>query len=172
MSTPALTTTLETWPLATAFNISRGVKTKAEVVIANICDGSHTGRGECVPYTRYGETLSEVADTVRSLAPDIANGLKRADLQLLLPPGAARNALDCALWDLEAKRTGTRVWEIAKCHRPDTLTTAYSLSLDTPEKMAAAATNAADRPILKIKLCGEGDGARIAAIRTWTYVSN
>ena len=160
-----LTTAVETWPLATAFNISRGAKTQAQVVVATLEKGVHKGRGECVPYARYGETLDEVAETIRSVAPDIANGLTRADLQLLLPPGAARNALDCAFWDLEAKNTGTRVWELAKCGTPNTLTTAFSLSLDTPEKMGAAAAAAATRPILKIKLGGADDEARIAAIR-------
>lgn len=164
-ATTILTTSNETWPLATAFNISRGAKTQAQVVVATLHDGIHTGRGECVPYARYGETLGDVAETIRSVAPDIANGLTRADLQLLLPPGAARNALDCAFWDMEAKRTNTRVWELANCPAPSFLVTAFSLSLDTPKNMGAAAAKVAHRPILKIKLGGAEDEARIAAIR-------
>jgi L-Ala-D/L-Glu epimerase / N-acetyl-D-glutamate racemase len=159
-----LTVTNESWPLATAFNISRGAKTKADVLVVTLQDGSHVGRGECVPYARYGETLDSVAADIRALTSDIANGLTRAELQLTLPPGAARNALDCAFWDLEAKRANKRVWELAKCAEPASLITAYSLSLDTPEKMGLAAKNADDRPLLKIKLGGDGDRERIAAV--------
>jgi len=160
-----LLASIETWPLATAFNISRGAKTQADIVIATIQDGSLVGRGECVPYARYGETLEGVRDAISELAQEIENGLTRADLQLQLPPGAARNAIDCALWDIEAKRTGKRVWELANCPQPGALVTAFSLSLDTPENMGETAARAADRPLLKIKLGGDGDHERIAAIR-------
>ena len=160
-----LTVNIETWPLATAFNISRGAKTQARVVVAQLRDGDHVGYGECVPYARYGETIEGVAELLRSLAPDVAKGLTRAELQLLIPPGAARNALDCAFWDLEAKRADKRVWELAKCPPPEPITTAFSLSLDTPEKMGHAASKAANRPLLKIKLGGDGNDERLAAIR-------
>lgn len=159
-----LTCSIETWPLAAAFNISRGAKTEARVVVATLKDGDAVGRGECVPYARYGETLEGVAETISSLAPAVKADFNRQDLQLTLPPGAARNALDCAFWDLEAKRSGKRVAELIGV-TPTPLTTAYSLSLDSPEKMAVAAKAAATRPLLKIKLGGDGDEDRIAAVR-------
>ncbi|WOF74561.1 dipeptide epimerase [Parvibaculaceae bacterium PLY_AMNH_Bact1] len=160
----SLTCSIETWPLATAFNISRGAKTEAKVVVATIQDGEHAGRGECVPYARYGETLDGVVETINALSPVIENGLSRADLQLTLPPGAARNAVDCAFWDLEAKRSGKRVADLVGV-TPAPLTTAFSLSLDSPDKMSTAAIAAASRPLLKIKLGGDGDEDRIAAVR-------
>lgn len=159
-----LTCSIETWPLATAFNISRGAKTEARVVIATLQDGDAIGRGECVPYARYGETLEGVAETINALAPAIENGLNRGDLQLTLPPGAARNAVDCAFWDLEAKRSGKRVADLVGV-TSTALTTAYSLSLDSPENMTLAASSAAARPLLKVKLGGDGDEDRIAAVR-------
>ncbi len=159
-----LTCSIETWPLAAAFNISRGAKTEAHVVVATLQDGDAVGRGECVPYARYGETLEGVVETIESLAPVIEQGLDRAGLQLTLPPGAARNAVDCAFWDLEAKRSGKRVSDLIGI-TPTPHTTAYTLSLDTPDNMAAAAKKAADRPLLKIKLGGDGDEERIAAVR-------
>ena len=159
-----LTCSIEIWPLAAAFTISRGAKTEAKVVVVTLRDGDHIGRGECVPYTRYGETLDGVMSTIENLAPAIERGLSRADLQLALQPGAARNALDCAFWDLEAKQTGKRVSDLVGV-TPTALTTAFSLSLDTPDKMRTAAAEAASRPLLKIKLGGNGDEERIAAIR-------
>jgi L-Ala-D/L-Glu epimerase / N-acetyl-D-glutamate racemase len=159
-----LTCSIETWPLAAAFNISRGAKTEARVVVATLQDGDKVGRGECVPYARYGETLEGVVRTINSLSSDIEKGLGRTELQLTLPPGAARNAIDCAFWDLEAKRSGKRVADLIGV-TPAPLTTAFSLSLDDPNQMAAAATAAAARPLLKIKLGGEGDEERIAAVR-------
>lgn len=160
-----LTCTIDTWPLANAFNISRGAKTEARTVTATLSDGRHTGRGECVPYARYGESVEGVARTIQSLSPDIEAGLGRAELQLALPPGAARNALDCAFWDLEAKQNGQRIYERLQRTMPAPLTTAFSLSLDTPENMGRAAMAAKDRPLLKVKLGGQGDEARIEAIR-------
>ena len=159
-----LTCSIETWPLAAAFNISRGAKTEAQVVVTTLQDGDKIGRGECVPYARYRETLEAVVETINGLSSAVENGLSRTDLQLTLPPGAARNAIDCAFWDLEAKQSGKRVADLIGM-TPTPLTTAYSLSLDTPENMAAAATAAAARPLLKIKLGGEGDEERIAAVR-------
>lgn len=159
-----LTCSIETWPLAAAFNISRGAKTEARVVVATLQDGDAIGRGECVPYARYGETLEGVAETISALTPAVEAGLSRGDLQLTLPPGAARNAVDCAFWDLEAKRSGKRVADLVGV-TPTPLTTAFSLSLDSPDKMAVAAKAAAARPLLKIKLGGDGDEDRIAAVR-------
>jgi len=159
-----LTCSIETWPLAAAFNISRGAKTEAHVVVATLQDGDKVGRGECVPYARYGETLEGVVETINSLSSVVEQGLSRTDLQLTLPPGAARNAIDCAFWDLEAKRSDKRVADLIGV-TPEPHTTAFSLSLDDPDQMAIAAAAAAARPLLKIKLGGEGDEERIAAVR-------
>ena len=152
----------ETFPLARAFTISRGSRTEAQVLTVTIDDGGVRGRGECVPYARYGETLDE-RRAPRSRA--CRERFDRAALQALLPPGAARNAVDCALWDLEAKRSGRRVWQLAGLARPGREITAYTLSLDTPEAMRAEAARHAHRPLLKIKLGGEGDIARLEAVR-------
>jgi L-alanine-DL-glutamate epimerase-like enolase superfamily enzyme len=155
----------ESWPIAGHFTIARGSRTEARVLVAEISDGVHTGRGECVPYARYGETMESVAAAMEGLAPHISNGLQRLDLQTLLKPGAARNALDCALWDLESKAAGKRAWEIAGLPAPEPVTTAFTISLGTPAEMAKAAEAASDRPLLKIKLGAPGDPARLAAIR-------
>jgi len=155
----------ESWPIAGSFAISRGTKTAADVVIAEIRTNGALGRGECVPYARYGETVDGVTSAIREQAGAIADGITRQELQTLMPPGAARNAIDCALWDLDAKRTGTPAWQTAGVARMAALTTAYTLSLDTPEVMAQAARNASERPLLKIKLGQEGDCQRLHAIR-------
>lgn len=120
-----------------------------------------SGRGECVPYARYGETLESVADQIATLPEN----LTRADLQTLLPAGAARNAVDCALWDLEAKDSGKRVWQLLGLPAPQPQVTAFTLSLDAPEKMRAAAARNAHRPLLKIKLGTPDDMARLEAVR-------
>jgi L-alanine-DL-glutamate epimerase-like enolase superfamily enzyme len=151
----------EVFPLASAFTISRGSRTEARVLSVTAEGGGRSGRGECVPYARYGETPASVAAQIEGLAP----GFDRAALQGLLPPGAARNAFDCALWDLEAKRAGRRVWQLAGLAEPGPEITAFTLSLDTPEAMRAAAARNAHRPLLKIKLGGEGDMARLEAVR-------
>ncbi len=156
---------IESWPIAGAFTISRGTRTEARVVVAAIEDGVHCGRGECVPYPRYGETVEGVAAGIGSLSEAIASRASRADLLQLLPAGAARNALDCALWDLEAKTTGKRAWELAGVPAPKPVVTAYTLSLGAPDAMEAAARAASHRPLLKIKLGGGGDPERIAAVR-------
>ena len=161
----SLSVCIERWPIAGAFAISRGVKTEAAVVLAELRDGDHVGRGECVPYPRYGETVDGVASAIAALRPEIARGLDRAALQHAMPPGAARNALDCALWDLAAKRSGRPAHELAALPPLQPLTTAYTISLAAPEVMAAAAAKAAARTLLKIKLGGAGDPARIAAVR-------
>jgi L-alanine-DL-glutamate epimerase-like enolase superfamily enzyme len=163
--TISLSVRIERWPIAGAFTISRGSKAEATVVVAHITDGDAAGRGECVPYARYGETPEGVAAAIMRLEPEIAGGIGRAGLAQALPPGAARNALDCALWDLEAKRSGRAVHALAGLPAPRPLVTAYTISLASPDTMADAAAAAAARPLLKIKLGQAGDPARIAAVR-------
>jgi len=160
-----LSVRIERWPLASAFTISRGSKTEAVVVTAELADGTHKGRGECVPYARYGETPDGVVAAIAAMRPLLEQGLDRAGLQKAMPPGAARNALDCAFWDLEAKRGGCRVFELAGLPAPKPLTTAYTISLGPPAAMAEAAARAADRPLLKVKLGSGDDRERIAAVR-------
>lgn len=157
---------IEAWPIAGAFTISRGAKTEAVVVVAEIACGKHTGRGECVPYARYGETPEITLATILSQQAALAAVLDRRGLQAALPAGAARNALDCALVDLEAKMQGKPAWQLFGDAAPRALTTAYTISLGTPEAMAAATARAAHRPLLKIKLGGDGDSQRIAAVRS------
>jgi len=155
----------ERWPIAGTFTISRGSKTEAEVVVAELGDGAAAGRGECVPYGRYGETVAGVVAAIAGLAADIAAGLDRAGLQRALPAGAARNALDCAFIDLEAKRSARAAHEVLGIAPPRPRPTAYTISLAAPDRMAAAAAAAARRPLLKVKLGGAGDADRIAAVR-------
>ena len=155
----------ERWPIAGTFTISRGVKTEAHVVVVTLTDGRHRGRGECVPYARYGETVNSVVAAIEGLRPALADGLDRAALAQALPAGAARNALDCALWDFEAKRSGRPVHELIGLPPPRPLVTAYTISLSTPKSMAAAAEVARARPLLKVKLGAPGDAERIAAVR-------
>ncbi len=161
---PRLSTTVETWPIAGHFTISRGAKTEAKVVVAELAAGALKGRGECVPYARYGESPESVVAALKQIAIRVAGGLTRDELQRAMPPGAARNALDCAFWDLAAKQAGRPAYELAGLPPPRPLTTAFTISLGTPETMAAAARNAGARPLLKIKLGAEGDPDRIAAI--------
>jgi L-alanine-DL-glutamate epimerase-like enolase superfamily enzyme len=155
----------EGWPIAGAFTISRGSKTEAEVVVAEISDGAFVGRGECTPYPRYGETVAGVAAAIAGLADDIRHGLDRSALQRALPAGAARNALDCAFIDLEAKRANRPAHELLGLAAPRPRLTAYTISLGPPEAMAKAAAAASARPLLKVKLGGAGDPERIAAVR-------
>ena len=163
----SLAVRVEHWPIAGQFVIARGAKTQATVVVAELQDGSHRGRGECVPYARYGETIDGVVAAIENLRVSLKNGLTREALQHALPPGAARNALDCAFWDLEAKRSGRRIHEALGLPSPLPLHTAYTISLASPDEMAraAAAAVSAQRSILKIKLGAAGDSERIAAIR-------
>lgn len=161
-----LTVHEEVFPLRGTFRISRGARTEARVLVCEITDGDVIGRGECTPYARYGETLDDVARAIAAIGPSIAGGLEREGLQRAMRPGAARNAVDCALWDLEAKRAGRRVWELAGLAEPAPVTTAFTLSVDAPEAMGRAAAEAAARPLLKLKLTGDGeDAARVAAVR-------
>ncbi|MBW4961430.1 N-acetyl-D-Glu racemase DgcA [Sulfitobacter sp. CW3] len=147
--------------LAQVFTISRGSRTEAQVLTVRVSDGGVTGWGECVPYARYDETLESVAAEIEGLPA----AFSRADLYDLLPAGAARNAVDCALWDLEAKQAGKRVWELAGLPAPGPEITAYTLSLDTPAKMQAQAALHAHRPLLKIKLGTPDDMPRLEAVR-------
>jgi len=157
----------EIWPLHHPFRISRGSRTEAQVVVATMVDGEHVGRGECVPIKRYNQSAASVLAQIESIQ-DFGD-LDRNKLQQLLPPGAARNALDCALWDLEAKRSGKRVWELANVPIVEQVATSFTISLDTPERMADAASAAAKLPILKLKLGGdEHDLARVEAVRAAT----
>src|SRR5262249_54383904 len=130
MSPLALSVRVERWPIAGSFAISRGAKTEAVVVVAELSDGTHRGRGECVPYARYGETVEGVAAAIEAMASDIAGGLDRERLQSAMPAGgAARNALDCAFWDLAAKRAGRPVHELIGLAAPTPVTTALTISL-------------------------------------------
>jgi L-alanine-DL-glutamate epimerase-like enolase superfamily enzyme len=156
---------IERWPIAGTFTIARGSKTEAVVVVATLTDGTHSGRGECTPYARYGESVEGVAAEIGAMREALAAGLDGAQLQAVMKPGAARNALDCALWDYKAKRAGLRVPEMLGLPPLKPVTTAYTLSLDTPDKMAEVAAREAHRPLLKIKLGGDGDIERLRAIR-------
>lgn len=157
---------VERWPIAGAFTISRGSKTAADVVVVTLRRGGHAGRGECVPYPRYGETVEGVAETLRALAPRLDEGLDRAAVQALLPAGAARNALDCALWDLEAKEAGRPVWALAGLERaPEPVDTAVTVGIDTPAAMAEKAAGYAALPLLKVKVGGEAVLERLRAVR-------
>jgi len=161
-----LSVRIERWPLAGAFTISRGSKTEAVVVVVELNDGTYRGRGESVPYARYGETADGIVASIEAMRPALQGGLDRVALQRAMPPGAARNALDCAYWDVNAKRSGCRAHELAGLGRPGPLTSAYTISLAAAAEMAAAAETAAWRPLLKVKLGGgDDDGKRIAAVR-------
>ncbi|QYK42286.1 MAG: dipeptide epimerase [Paracoccaceae bacterium] len=152
---------LERFPIAGTFTIARGSKTQAQVVTVSVLRDGVAGRGECVPYARYGETAEGVLAQIATLPA----GIGREALQDALPPGAARNAVDCALWDWQAKAAGLRVWHLAGLPAPGPRVTAYTLSLDTPDAMRAAAARHAHRPILKIKLGTPDDMPRLEAVR-------
>jgi L-Ala-D/L-Glu epimerase len=162
-----LSVRIERWPIAGAFTISRGSKTEAVVVVAELSNGTHRGRGESVPYARYGETPDGIVAALEALRPILRRGLDHGALQRALPPGAARNALDCAYWDVNASEGGCRAHELAGLPAPKALTTAYTISLAAPPAMAEAAEQAAWRPLLKVKLGGSdgADAKRIAAVR-------
>jgi len=154
----------EIWPLKQLFRISRGSRTEARVVVVTVTDGQHTGRGEGVPIARYNQSVASVLEQIESIKRE--KSLDRHRIQQLLPAGAARNALDCALWDLEAKISGKRAWELANVLMVPKVETSFTISLDTPEKMAAAAKANPSAPILKLKLGGDDvDLARVEAVR-------
>jgi L-Ala-D/L-Glu epimerase len=154
----------ECFPIAGTFTISRGSKTEAEVITCSVSQGGHIGRGECVPYRRYGETMASVQAEILAAAAAVEAGAGRQQLLSLMKAGAARNAVDCALWDLEAKLGGFRVADLVCTIAPTPLETAFTLSLADPETMAAQARANATRPLLKVKIGGDGDIARIRAV--------
>jgi L-alanine-DL-glutamate epimerase-like enolase superfamily enzyme len=154
----------ETWPLAKPFRISRGTSTEVRVVVVTVTDGEHARRGEAVPISRYKQSIASVLAQIESIKTE--KDLDRRRIQQLLPAGAARNALDCAFWDLEAKISGKRVWELANIPMVPTVETSFTISLDTPAAMAMTATANANAPILKLKLGGDDvDLARVEAVR-------
>jgi L-Ala-D/L-Glu epimerase len=154
----------EIWLLKQVFRISRGSRTEARVVVVTMSDGEHIGRGEGVPLARYNQSTASVLAQIESVRS--GKNLDRDKLQQLLSPGAARNALDCALWDLEAKISGKRVWELANIRIVPEVETSFTISLDTPDAMSVAARTNADAPILKLKLGGDDlDLARVQAVR-------
>lgn len=155
----------EDWAIDGSFIIARGAATEARVVTVSLDDGKDVGRGECEPQDHYGESLESVIEQIESVRTALENGMSRLSLQTTLPPGAARNAVDCALWDLEAKRSGRRAWQLAGLAQAPAETTVYTISLDTPEKMAAQASDYTDWPILKLKLGGGIDVERVTAVR-------
>jgi L-alanine-DL-glutamate epimerase-like enolase superfamily enzyme len=160
-----LTLAVERLPIAGAFVISRGAKTEAVTVVATIAEDGISGRGECVPYPRYGESIDSVLAQIETARQAVEAGAARQQLQHLLPAGAARNALDCALWDFDAKRQGIPAYRLAGLAAPQPVATALTLSLGTPDAMAAAARAAQAYPLLKVKLGGDGDADRLAAVR-------
>ena len=154
----------EIWPLKEVFRISRGSRTEAQVVVVTVSDGKHTGRGEGVPIKRYNQNIASVLAQIESVKR--VPNLDRHLAQKVLPTGAARNALDCALWDLEAKRSGKRTWELANLPIVDQVETSFTISLDSPEKMAASAKANSNQRILKLKLGGDAlDLQRVQAVR-------
>jgi L-Ala-D/L-Glu epimerase len=156
---------IETWPVRGVFRISRGSQTEIVVVTAEIREGSLIGRGECRPYARYGESPESVIAAIDVIRQDLQEGLEHDELSHYLAPGAARNAIDCALWDLAAKREGQPVWKLAGLPPPQPLITAYTLSVDSPENLATTAESQKWRPLLKLKLAGQDDLQCVAAVR-------
>lgn len=160
-----LSVATEIWPIDGGFTISRGSRTEQPVVVARLDRDGVTGRGECVPYPRYGESIENVTAAIEAARPAIEAGITRQGLLGAMKAGAARNAVDGALWDLEAKRAGKPAWQLAGIPEPKPLVTCFTLSLGTPDSMHAKAREAADRPLLKVKLGGDGDLERMAAVR-------
>jgi len=160
-----LTARIERWPVAGAFTIARGAKTHVDVVVAEVSADGITGRGEGTAIYYHGESAESVLAQIEGQRDALAGGLTRLSLQSVLPRGAARNALDCALWDWEARKTEVPVWQLAGLAEPKSLVTAFTISLADPAKMEADARHAAHLPLLKLKLAGEGDIDRVAAVR-------
>jgi L-Ala-D/L-Glu epimerase len=157
--------TSESWPIAGSFTIARGSKTEAQVIVVTLSEDGFTGHGEAVPYSRYHETVPQCLSALESSRGAIEAGINRIALANLKLPKAAQNALDCALLDLEAKKSNTPAWQLMGLRKPTSAITAYTLSLDTPQAMAKAAANAAHYPLLKLKLGREGDVERLNAVR-------
>lgn len=160
-----LEATIEAFPIAGAFTISRGSKTQADVIFCRMSEDGYSGLGECVPYRRYGETMEGVMAEIKAISQAIEAGITLSDLQSQMKPGAARNAVDCALWDLEAKRLNRRVASLIGVNRQDPVITAFTLSLADAQTMAADARKNAGRPLLKIKLGTDNDEERMRAVR-------
>ena len=160
-----LTVTRRAWPLARPVTTAHGVKTTVDVVVAEISDVELRGRGECVPLRRYGETIDGVVAALDAMKGAVASGLNRDTLQHALPPGAARNALDCAFWDMDAKRAYRSVAELAGLGAMTPVVTAFTLDFDTPDRMAELAAANRTRPLLKLELGGDGDVERVRAVR-------
>ena len=166
-TTPRLTARIETWPVAGSFVIARGAKTHVDTVLVELSDGAHVGRGEATAIYYHGESAATVVDQAQAMATELAAGIGRTDLLRKMPHGAARNAIDCAMWDLEAKRSGRPVWTLAGLAQPRPLQSAFTISLGEPGRMEADARKAAPvYPLLKLKLSGEGDIDRVAAVRS------
>ena len=163
--TTTLTAAIERFPIAGHFTIARGSKTEAVVVSVALERDGQVGRGECTPYARYGETPETTVAALEAMAPAIAAGMTRHELQSAMPPGAARNAVDCAFWDLEARIAGTSVADLAGIALPRHIETAFTVSLGSPDAMAETAARAAHLPLLKIKLGAPGDAERLGAVR-------
>ncbi len=155
----------EHWPLKTPFRISRGVRTQADLVVAEVAQDGVVGRGEGAPIPRYGDTVESCVAQIQGLASQVSDGLSRRDLLQALPPGAARNALDCALWDLEARLAGRAVSDIIGRSSRGTVTTALTVGLGAPEEMGAAAAALANHPLIKVKVNADNPAAQIAAVR-------
>jgi L-alanine-DL-glutamate epimerase-like enolase superfamily enzyme len=153
------------WPYTSTFRIASREMTAAETVWVELTDGTHRGRGEAAGVFYHDETIDSLLDQLATVTQALRQGVTRAELQTLLPPGGARNAVDCALWDLEAKRAGGRAWTLAGLESVKPLLTAYTLSVESPEAMAAAAAAAPHYSLLKLKLSGEGDVERVSAVR-------
>lgn len=161
-----LTARIETWPVAGSFVIARGAKTDVDIVLVEIAAGGHVGRGEATAIYYHGESAASVLAQAEAMADAIADGIERTDLLSAMPRGAARNAIDCALWDLEAKQEGRPAWALAGLPAPLPLQSAFTISLGAPDRMEADARAAAPvYPLLKLKLAGEGDIERVAAVR-------
>jgi len=154
----------ETWPIAGKFVIARGARTQAKVLVCTIGENASIGRGECVPYARYGETVESVSAQIEALRGRIESGASHEEILRAIEAGAARNAIDCALWDLTAKRTETRVSATLGIEKPRALATAFTISLGSPDEMAQSTAANAHRPLLKIKLGGDGDEDRLQAV--------
>lgn len=161
----ALSVERESFATDGVFTISRGSRTEASVLTVTLSCGQFAGRGECVPYARYGETLDSVTEQILAQQSALEAGMDRDALQAAMPAGAGRNALDCAMWDLQSKMLDTAVWQLAELAEPKPVITAFTLSLDTPGAMESAARDNAERPVLKIKLGGDGDLERLQAVR-------
>ena len=152
------------WPAAGTFRISRSALTEFHTLWITLKDGDHIGRGACRPYARYGDTVSSVTTQLKDITSHLRTGITPVEIQTLLPPGPARNALDCALWDLYAKINNCPIYELLDIPAPQKRQTAYTLSLDTPENMAEAARNAKDYPLLKIKIGPKDSIACVKAV--------